>query len=227
MKIDIYNYILDNLKKHIIVNPTNNKYSVKDIFDSIIFILKSNVSWNSVIFVNNSLIKTNAIYKHFRFLSKINFFHDILFQITNTFLKYDDRSNIFLTDTTFIFNKKCKIHNIKRNPYKCNKYGFKISVITNANLIPIDILFYGGNKNYLKILEDHLSKTTITDKIKNSFLLADKGYKSNKLYNELQMQNTTLLIPKSKSFFPINHKEIYKNRSHIELLFAKIKNYKL
>jgi hypothetical protein len=127
MKIDIYNYILDNLSKYILKNFTNNKYFVKDIFDSIIYILKSNVSWNTTIYVNNTLIKTNSIYKHFRFLSNIHFFKNILSQIINTF--YADsinKSNIFLIDSSYIFNKRGKISNIKRNPYKCNKYGYKI-----------------------------------------------------------------------------------------------------
>ena len=75
MKIDIYNYIIKELKNVLLLKSMNTKYSRDTIFDSLIFILKSNISWNEKIIVNNNIVKTNSIHKHFSFLSKIDFFN--------------------------------------------------------------------------------------------------------------------------------------------------------
>ena len=73
-KNDIYFFILNKLNKVLKFNSNNSKYNPKLIFDSLIHILKSNFSWNSKIVINNQIILTNSIYKHFLFLTKINFF---------------------------------------------------------------------------------------------------------------------------------------------------------
>jgi len=73
VKIDIYNFIIMKLNKVLKFISNNSKYSPKIIFDSLIYILQSNVSWNSKIILDNKIIPTNSIYKHFIFLTKINF----------------------------------------------------------------------------------------------------------------------------------------------------------
>ena len=81
----------------------NTKYSHNAIFDSLIFILKSNISWNKKIIVNNNIVKTNSIYKHFSFLSKIDFFNTLLTKIIDKFFKNDlMNSSTFLADSTLI-----------------------------------------------------------------------------------------------------------------------------
>ena len=59
MKIDIYNYIIKELKNVLLLKSMNTKYYHNTIFDSLIFILKSNISWNEKIIVNNNIVKTN------------------------------------------------------------------------------------------------------------------------------------------------------------------------
>ena len=227
MKIDIYNYIIKELKNVLLLKSMNTKYYHNTIFDSLIFILKSNISWNEKIIVNNNIVKTNSIYKHFSFLSKIDFFNTLLTKIIDKFFKNDlMNSSTFLADTTFVFNKKCNVKNIKRNPYKCNKYGFKISVITNEKQIPISILFAGGNRNDLKMLEEQLDAPLLTKYLKNKYFLVDKGYKSKNLKQLFNSYDTLLILPKEKHFYPETNVNIYKKRIKIEHLFAKIKNYK-
>jgi hypothetical protein len=146
-KIDIYDFIIGKLNKVLKFNSNNSKYTPKIIFDSIIFLLKSNISWNSKIVINDTIILTNSIYKHFCFLTKINFFNKLLKSINNKFFKsYIDNSSYNSVDSTFISNKYCSTDykNLKRNKFKSNKFGFKLSVITNSYNIPIDILFSNG-----------------------------------------------------------------------------------
>lgn len=226
MKIDIYNIIIKKLHKVLLLSSHNNKYSHKDIFDSLLYILNSGCSWNSNIVINNKIIKTNSIYKHFIFLTKIHFFKKTYKYIVNKFFN-NHKSNFFSVDTTFIQNKHSSIKNIKRNPYKSNKYGFKISVITNDHNIPVNIFFDKGNIHDLTIFKKQINKPFINKYLINTNILADKAYKSKYLYELFkETYNTNLILPKKSSFYPEFNNKIYSNRTYIEHLFGKIKNYK-
>ena len=139
----IYNFILKHMQKILKFKSNNTKYNVKIVFDSLIYVLKSGTSWNSKILLNNNIVFCNSIYKHFLYLTKFNFFSKVLNKIKQKFfLDKINESNFCSVDTTFISNKYCKLNNtIKRNPYKSNKFGYKISVITNQYNIPFDIFF--------------------------------------------------------------------------------------
>ena len=216
MKIDIYNFIINEMIKILPLKSPNNKYTHQIIFDSLIFILKSAISWNSKIIINNNIVYTNSIYKHFIILTKMNFFIKTLKKINNKFFSQTlNESTYYSVDSSFIANKNCSIKNIKRNPFKSNKFGFKISVITNNNNIPINIFFAGGNQHDLTILRQQLNKITLTKYLKNNTLLADKGYRSFKFKDQLNLNNTKILLPKNKEFYPENNddKKIYKKKN--------------
>ena len=229
MKIDIYNFILSHLQKFIPLKSYNIKYNHQLIFDSLIFILKSGISWNSKIILNDSVIFCNSIYKHFVRLTKLNFFSKIFNKIKRKFILHSSPSDFFSIDSTFIPNKFSFHDNkIKRNPYKSNKFGYKISVVTGRRDVPIDILFSNGNIHDLTLLHKHINKPIVQKFLTNKFLLADKGYRSHKLKNHLLNQiNCKIILPNTHSFFSeICDKSMYKNRIFIEHLFSKIKNYK-
>ena len=228
MRIDIYNYIIENLKLKLNFKSNNTKYSVKTIFDSIIFILKNGLSWNCSIVINNIIVKTNSIYKHFVFLTNIFFFQKLIAKLNRKFYKKEMKESKYSSvDSTFIANKKCKKYGIKRNPYKSSKFGYKVSVITNQYNLPIDILFAGGNKNDLKLLLRQLKRKVTKKYLKNQFLLADKGYRSRPVQLQLLQNRIYILTPKQNSFYPnAEYKTIYKNRVYVEHFFGKIKNYR-
>jgi len=230
MKIDIYNFILSHLQKYLKFESYNVKYDAQIVFDSLIFILKNSISWNSKIFLNNKLIYCNSIYKHFLFLNRINFFPKLFNKIKRHFYSQKINNSLFCSvDSTFIPNKYC-FHNykIKRNPYKSNKFGYKISVITNQHNIPLDVIFSNGNTHDINILNQHINKPIVYKYLKNNILLSDKGYKSNKISSYLANNfNCNIILPNNKSFYPnLDNKIIYKKRIFIEHLFSKIKNYK-
>ncbi len=133
-KIDIYNFILNKLNKILRFKSKNTKYNSKIVFDSILHILNSNISWNSMIILDNIIIRTNSIYKHFLLLTKINFFEKILHSINNKFFKTSIADSLYNSvDTTFFANKNCstKYKYLKRNKFKSNKFGSKISVVNS------------------------------------------------------------------------------------------------
>jgi hypothetical protein len=128
IKIDIYNFILNKLNKILHFKSRNIKYNPKIVFDSVLYILNSNVSWNSKIIINDNFIHTNSIYKHLCFLTKINFFQKILCLINNKFFKSSIKDSLYCSaknikfliavDSIFIANKNCstKYKNLKQNP---------------------------------------------------------------------------------------------------------------
>ena len=217
------------MQKILQFKSNNTKYNVQTVFDSLIYILKSGITWNSKILLNDNIVYCNSIYKHFVYLTKLNFFSKVLNKIRRHFFSDQINNSSFCSiDSTFICNKNCLLNNkIKRNPYKSNKFGYKISVITNQYNIPLNIFFANGNTHDLTILNKQLNKPIVHKYIKNKYLLADKGYKSKKLKHKLQEYNCDILLPNTKSFYPDkNLRFIYKKRIYIEQLFGKIKNYR-
>ena len=222
IKIDIYNFILTELNKVLKFTSKNVKYNPQIIFDSLLFILNSNISWNSKIIINNSVVFTNSVYKHFLFLTHINFFGQILSSINALFFNQYITTSLYNTvDSTFIANKSCSTSytNFKRNKFKSNKFGIKISVITNSYNIPIDILFANGNFHDLTIFKQQINNPFVQTTLQNKLLLVDKGYRSKDLAKQLHEINTQILLPKDTN-------KIYKKRIYIEHLFARFKNYK-
>ena len=65
------------MKKLLHLKSKNIKYSYDIILDSLIYILKSGISWNAKIVLNEHVIYCNSIYKHFIRLTKLNFFSKI------------------------------------------------------------------------------------------------------------------------------------------------------
>ena len=70
MKLDIYNFILMHMQKILQFKSNNTKYNVQIVFNSLIYILKSGITWNSKILLDNRIIYCNSIYKHFLHLTK-------------------------------------------------------------------------------------------------------------------------------------------------------------
>ena len=168
------------------------------------------------------ILFTIILFTNISFLTKINFFEKLLKSINIKFFKnYINNSSYNSVDSTFIANKYCSTNypNLKRNKFKSNKFGFKLSVITNSYNIPIDILFANGNFHDLTIFKKQLNKPFVKSILKDKKILTDNGYRSKKLENELKEINTKLILPKS------NDKD-YKKRIFIEHLFARFKNYK-
>ena len=85
MKLDIYNFILAKMQEVLHFKSKHTKYSVQIVFDSLIYILKSGITWNSKILLNDNIVYCNSIYKHFVHLTKLNFFSKVLTKIKRPF----------------------------------------------------------------------------------------------------------------------------------------------
>ena len=140
-----------------------------------------------------------------------------------------------MTDTTFIQNKNGN-DEIGYNKYYNRKNGTKISIICDSYGIPIDTAFYKGNMNDSKIILNQLNNNMFINNLSyKGHFLADKGYYSNEILNTLTDKGFKPLIAqnirniKNETLIKkMNHdeKSIYKNRSIVERLNAKIKSSK-
>jgi hypothetical protein len=218
-RIDIRNKIIEEISKVLKFKSYNTKLTPTIVFDSLCYILRNAVNWNTTIVINKGMINTNTIYKHFRYLTHINFFDTFLRNIVRDLYT---NTNANIIDSTFFANKRLhhsQMKNLKRNPHYLSKYGVKLSILINTNNIPISLLFVSGNMHDLTILRQQLYKPFYIHKncIKSQTpLLADNGYNSKDKHLKFD-----IMTPKTP-----NKTDIYNKRIKIEHLNSKIKNYK-
>jgi transposase len=140
-----------------------------------------------------------------------------------------------ITDTSFIKNINGKSI-LGRNKLLKNKNCNKISAIVDEFGYPLSLLIKEGNLYDSRIFiyhNKHLNKITK----KHKFLLADKGYDSNKVRDLMTKFNIKSIIPvnlrNTKNNDIIQSKKlsdeeskIYKNRIKVENLFCYLKKYR-
>ena len=228
-------HIKANSKLYKCFNHSHNRqiYKLSEYLTEILYVLKTGISWRNI----RSHIYWNSIYKAYIKLNKYKIFESCYKKILLTkYLKKgaNKKLRFIITDTTFIPNKNGN-NKVGYNKYYNKKNGTKISIICDSKGIPIDTAFYKGNINDSKILLDHLNNSIINKLSIRCHFMADKGYHTKEIINTLNERGFIPLIAQNKRNIKnenlINKmndddKEIYKNRSIIERLNAKIKNNK-
>ena len=125
-----------------------------------------------------------------------------------------NKQAIQIVDTSFIMNKYGR-NKIARNKFFKNKNCNKISLLTDVKGIPLSVFVNKGTIHDISFMNRHIRDCYFIYKNKNNILLADKGYVSKNLRNELNKNNCKLMVPKKKNMLR-NHyfdKNIYKNES--------------
>jgi len=210
------------------------KYKIYEYIKEILYVLKTGISWRDI----RSNINWNSIYKVYIKLNKYNIFESSYKKaLLNKYLKKGpgNKLKFIITDTTFIQNKN-GTNQIGYNKFYNRKNGTKISIICDSKGIPLDTAFYKGNINDSKILPVHLNNNELINNLSfNGHFMADKGYHSKEIINIIVNKGFKPLIAQNKrniknsdliSKMNKDEKLIYKNRSIIERLNAKIKNNK-
>ena len=219
------NVILNNseIKKLYNITQKHTKYSLDDIIEEILFILKTGISWRNI----RSNIHWNSIYFHYKRFVKFNIFKITFFKLRSLFFKNNSSCNIQIIDSSFILNKFGK-NKIARNKFFKNKNCNKISYITDSKGIPLSVFVDSGNVHDLFFIKKHMKDIGKLNKHHNIYLLADKAYESKNHREFISNYNYTFIIPKKKNmttnyFFD---KAIYKKRLHVEHAFQKLKTFR-
>ena len=95
----------------------------------------------------------------------------------------------------------------------------KITVCCDEKFHPVELQLDQGNRSDSKIGEE------ISSKIKCSEFVADKGYDSNAIRDNLHKHGITSTIPYRRNRKEIN-KDSYKQRNVIERFFLKLKKFR-
>jgi len=225
-KLIKYTILNDNkLKKLYSHCFPHSKYSIDNILDGILFILKTGISWRD----SPSIVKWSSLYFHYcRFVSN-NIFKKMYIRLRSKYMS-NHKSNIQIIDSTFILNKFGKNH-IARNKFFKNKNCNKVSLITDINGIPLSVLINTGNVHDLSFIQKHMKDLLLLNKKYNKkdiILLADKSYESKKVRKNIKNKRYILMIPKKKNMkidYPFN-KKLYKKRLVIEHTFQKLKIFR-
>lgn len=239
----LYNFISnDKVFSNKYIKPCKTrKFNLRTLLSIIIDVLKSGISWRFTSkLIEARYIHWNTIYKTYIKLVNDKIIHKCYSEILNTYLQKNPgkKLNMRSTDTSVVYNKlgeEC----VGRNKYYKNKNCTKISLICDSNGIPLDTKIYEGNKHDSTILYDQLTKENINEKCiinkYKKYMLADKGYDSNKITNILKGKGYTPIIAYNKrntkditKIRTMNKKEkiLYKRRIIIEQIFMKLKRCK-
>ena len=200
---------------------TNSKYSVDEIIRTIIYVLKTGISFRNIV----SKIKWRTVYFHFNRFIKANIFERLFKRIRKKYTK-NKKLKIIMIDSSFIANKY-GINKIKRNKYYSNKNGNKVSIITDKYGLPLSVLINKGTIHDISFVKKHIKDLHIKSSY-NKILLADKGYYSKQLSDDILQSKITLCVPPKKGFKNslFFDKAIYKNRIFVEHCFQKIKTFR-
>ncbi len=108
-------------------------------------------------------------------------------------------TNIVSIDSTFISNKTCKKDGklLSINTFYKNKYGVKITAITNEFGLPLHISIDNGASYDSKIAVDWLNHNNNIN-LSSKLLLGDTGYDSKELINILRRKKCKYIIPENK-----------------------------
>ena len=168
-------------------------------------------------------------FKKFRLWSINNLFKEayfilILYLFQHRYITYKQINNCYI-DSTMIRNKQ-GIECIGRNYSDKFKNGTKSSVICTKNGIPISLVCVPSNIHDINTVENTINNSII--KLSNINIGGDKGYKSEKIKNNLKKNNNINFITddkiNSKNKNNNKSKKFLKERYIIENLFAWIKN---
>ena len=200
-KMNIINGTIDKLEirdKLLKVNR-NTIYTINDYIYGICFMEYCSISYKKFSQIRNELkrkIPSKSSLHNFNTKLKKYKIYEIAF---NNNIQIAKDNEYLLIDSTFIENECCHTNQnfIDRNPQYKNKFGTKVTFITDEKKIPLYISIDSANKHDATIGLELLQSINKTD-IANKTLLADAGYDSNKIKECLDTNECKYIIPKNK-----------------------------
>lgn len=247
---DLADFIEANYKDHfkdyvirhkLFIQKKNSIYSLDEIFDVIEYVLATGSSWRSLnlpVFKGN--YKWQSFYYHFQKFSKANVFKNTYLELLSRYFE-DNKSGklkFLSSDTSYIKNEYASDTDF--GFYKKKKTS-KLSLITSSEGIAISIELMKGSVSDQEMLNKNLENmfiditvTKTNNKINNKhkrYFLADSGYDSNAIRNNIKKKNIEPIIWKNKrnikdpdlikkNKIKGNKLKIYKRRIKIEHCFS-------
>lgn len=209
-------------KKH-----PNTHYTLDEILNDIIYVLKTGISWRNL----RSKINYRTVFWHYKRFADNNIFNKLFNVLKTKYFKSAKFTSItdLLLDSTIIYNK-CGITKLGRNKFYKNKKSLKISLLTDSNGIPLSIFFMKGNSHDITTIDKHIKDIVVSLPKKHYRLMADKGYSSQRVYTMLDNNNISHIIPPRRNTHLYKtykyDKTEYKKRIKIENIFSQLKRFR-
>jgi len=225
--IDIIENILNEIEKDKNKKYIRNiKFTNKEYICEIISVLSNNISWRKHIGKIDGRVLNN---KHNYFV-KIGLYEKLYEYNLEKYLKNNKKeSKILSMDSTFIQNKN-GIEKIGRNVFYKNKKGIKITTIVDNKGIPLKMRIDEGNRHDAILAPKIINNMVPNKKNIKKYILADKGYDSQKIRNLINKKKYIPLISKRKNNYKAKilsnkEKKIYHNRIIVENSYSWIKSF--
>ena len=232
----------DHIKSYILKNSLfkpnhNSKYSIDQILDAIEYLLITGASWRSfnLPVFKASGIKWQSIRHHFDKFTKANVFQNVYKILLSKYFTTNKSNKLkYLSiDASFIKNQYAS--NVGFNGFCKKKKWSKLSLIVDANGVPISSLLVKGNKADCSLFIGNINNIMIDISYKSNnnkhkrYFMADSAYDNSKIRENITNKNIKPIIwyirrhridkTKNKKFTKKETK-IYNKRIIIENCFS-------
>ena len=217
-ELDVLVSLLPNPKQKEKGRPRCNK---KDLVEGILLHLMYSVPWNNI---QMNKASGSSCYRYYREIQRRGLFKNIFKNLINGKL---DMSNIAVDSSTITsFRYKSEVG----FDGKHKKNGTKLSLITDAYGIPIELVTGKGNTHDLKLLAKNIQNTTLQ---RDSVINLDKGYTSVELRRQMRGKRVRVNMETKKGDytrkrgrkFKVDYDK-YKVRFKVEKVFGWLKSFK-
>lgn len=204
-----------------------NSQPLDHYIDVFLYVLKTGISWRDLKYQ----LHYTTYQKKFKIWSNLGIFsllHSELlkYAISKSIIDKKDLKTL-LIDSTIIKNYK-GVDCTGKNHYDRNRKGSKLTLITTKNGFPLSICATSANRHDQTQVSSVITKSTIN--LSGSTLIADCGYNSNPLKDNLKKQfNISLIYPYKINQSVKNTKtelKLLSERYKIENTFAHLQNFK-
>ena len=191
----IKNYIFNDINLKIKFKHFNQKHSLDSLLTAIIIIMKKGISYRDITSYCN--LNWNTVYKFKIKLVKYNIMELVYQIVVNDYLiELNEATNIIYTDTSLVINN-LGMNMVAYNPQLKKHKTTKISIITDAFNLPINIKVFNSNINDALIIYNQLDDVYNNTLLlcnnntpllcnNNTILIGDAAYDSNKIRNKMK-----------------------------------------
>lgn len=195
---------------------TSAEDTIRRFIEAIWYMVRSGIQWR---LLPSKYGSWRSVHKRFKRWQKAGIWKEIMDNFVDADMEW-----VMMDSTIVRAHSSCTGFYQEREALGKSKGGFttKIHILADALGNPLKFILTAGQRN------DITQAITLIETIKNSSVLADKGYDSNDVIEHLKKNNCKIVIPpranrKEKRLYD---KVLYQERNVIERLIGKMKHFR-
>ena len=219
---EVFSYLLSVLPDPKQLKRGRKRVRKEALLSGILQVLRLGIPWYQIFDCGCSY---SSSYRYFKEIQRRGEFHLVQEGLSRTKTDVTECSSDTTTVTSFGFSDMTGWDG------KHKKIGTKVSLISDINGLPVDVLFGKGSKHDIRFLPEHIENTAGRRK---KILNLDKGYTSKELRRDLRNKGIKVNMETRSGDYTAKRgpkfgfdKEKYSTRGLIERLNGWIKAFKL